>query len=82
MASSERGCAERGRLVLGGDLDGHAEQIGLKLHQKTVRGCSAVGSERRRRLRERVDDVRHLVGDRLERGTDEVGARSCRVSAR
>ncbi len=72
------GGAERGRLGDLGHDHGHAQHVGLELHQPGVGDGAAVGLQRRDALARgallRPDRVDRLVGDRLERRAGEVGA--------
>ena len=67
--------AERGRLLLERDVDRPTEDVGLELHEEPVRGRAAVGAQHLELPRHRVDHVRDLEGDRLERRPRDVLAR-------
>ena len=54
---------------------GHADQVGLELHEEAVRGRPAVGAQHAGRDRQDIDDVGHLMGHRLERRPHELRAR-------
>src|SRR5664280_2490061 len=70
--------AEGGRLEDLGPDDGHAEEIGLELHEELVRGGAAVDAQLGQRdagvLLHGVEDVGALEGDRLEDRAREMSA--------
>ena len=57
-----------------GDLDRRADEVGLELHQEAVGARAAVGAQDTDLERQNIEDVGHLVRDRLERGAHEMRA--------
>ena len=80
--AGEVGRAERRRLGDRGPDDGHAEQVGLELHEQVVGGRAAVdaqlGERDARVALHRVEQVGDLEGDALERRARDVRRRWCR----
>ena len=71
--------AERRCLYHNGPVDGTAEDVRLKLHEKAVDGSAAVHAQdlhgRAGVLFHRVDEIAHLIGDAFKSRADNVRAR-------
>src|SRR5689334_792649 len=77
--AGEVGRPERSRLQHLGAHDGHAQDVGLELHEQIVGGSAAVDAQLREALAgvllHGVEHLRALVRDGLERGARDVGPR-------